>query len=487
MSTDPSAASPIGVLLHLARRARYAASASELRFIAVNETHVLAPYRQAALWLTDGGVKALSGVVVPESNAPFVQWLERIGRTLAARNSQAPLTITADSLLPQDAVEWEEWLPAQALWLPLRTPGAVSASGGLLLARDQPWQPAEIQLLAEWVDVWQHAWVSLQVAAAKKGWRAWFRSSAVASEAKHFEPGEPKSARNASPLRPGGSEAFAFVAKLSRNIWRSPIKRYGLIVFACLFIPVRLTVLVPGELVPAKPAAIRAPLDGTVDRFFVVPNQIVKAGEPLFQLDLTTLTSKLNLSLQEGATANAEYRQSAQQAVFDVRSKAQLATLEGRISERRTEVDYLRAQLARAQITAPRDGIALVDDPSEWIGKPVATGEKVMTIADEHDVEVEAWLAPADMIDLPRSAAVVLYLNASPLDPVHARLRYAAHEAVARPDGNFAYRLRAVLEKGALKPRVGLKGTARISGQRVPLLYWVIRRPLAVIRPYIGI
>lgn len=483
MSAESSDASPVGVLLHLARRARHAASASELGFIAVNETHILAPYRQAALWLADGGVKALSGVVVPESNAPFVQWLERIGRTLAAKNLQAPLTITADSLQPHDAAEWNEWLPAHGVWLPLSAVGSVTARGGLILAREQPWQVSEIQILAEWIDVWQHAWNSLHVAAAEKGWRRWFKSSG----AKRLESGVPEPARDASQLGQGRSDVFTFVASLSRSIWRSRIKRYGVVLLACLFIPVRLTVLVPGELVPAQPAAIRAPLDGTVDRFFVVPNQIVKAGAPLFQLDLTTLSSKLNLSLQERATADAEYRQSAQQAVFDVRSKAQLATLEGRIYERRTEVEYLRAQLARARITAPRDGIALVDDPSEWIGKPVVTGEKVMTIADEHDVEVEAWLAPADMIDLPRSATVVLYLNAAPLDPVHARLRYAAHEAVARPDGNFAYRVRAVLEEGGLKPRVGLKGTARVSGKHVPLLYWMIRRPLAVIRPYIGL
>ena len=69
---------------------------------------------------------------------------------------------------------------------------------------------------------------------------------------------------------------------------------------------------------------------------------------------------------------------------------------------------------------------------------------------------------------LPAAAAVTLYLNATPLDPVAATLLYAAHEAVARPDGSFAYRLRARLEPGEPHLRVGLKGTARISGGRVP-------------------
>ena len=51
----------------------------------------------------------------------------------------------------------------------------------------------------------------------------------------------------------------------------------------------------------------------------------VKAGDKLFQLDLTTLSSRLAVAKQGLVTAEAEYRQSAQQAVFDPKSKAQLA------------------------------------------------------------------------------------------------------------------------------------------------------------------
>jgi hypothetical protein len=146
----------------------------------------------------------------------------------------------------------------------------------------------------------------------------------------------------------------------------------------------------------------------------------------------------------------------------------------------------LQAQLTRAQITAPRAGVVLMDDPTEWIGRPVAVGERVLTIADEHDVEIEAWLAPFDAIELARDATVTLYLNATPLHPVRARLRYVAHEAIARPDGTFAYRLRATIVTDGGNPRIGLKGTARVSGGYVPLIYWVARRPLAAVRPWIG-
>ena len=132
----------LGALLHLGRRARQAGATAELGFIVVNETLALAPYRQAALWVADRGVVALSGVVAPEANAPFVHWLERVLQKLLADKPEATAVAPSD-LATDEAAEWDEWLPAHALWLPLPQ----DTPGGVLLARDTPWQPGEIGLL----------------------------------------------------------------------------------------------------------------------------------------------------------------------------------------------------------------------------------------------------------------------------------------------------------------------------------------------------
>jgi multidrug resistance efflux pump len=192
------------------------------------------------------------------------------------------------------------------------------------------------------------------------------------------------------------------------------------------------------------------------------------------------------VAAQALATAEAEYRQALQQALNDGKSKAQLATLQGRIEERRAETDFLQGQAARARVTAPRDGVALFDDPSEWVGRPVATGERIMRIAAPEDVEVEAWAAIGDAIPLAAGAPVNLYLAAGPLDTVSAKVRYVAYEAVQRPDGGYAYRVRATLDAPSGQ-RVGLKGTAKLSGGWVPMAYWIVRRPLAAIRQTLGL
>jgi hypothetical protein len=157
----------------------------------------------------------------------------------------------------------------------------------------------------------------------------------------------------------------------------------------------------------------------------------------------------------------------------------------GRVEEKRAEVSYLNEQLKRSRVLAPKAGLVLMDDPAEWIGKPVAVGERVLRIAAAGDLEVEVWVPLSDAIALPKDASVTLYLNASPLSPVSARLRYMAHEAVTRPEGYQAYRARAVLTQ-ATQYRVGLKGTAKLQGERIPLVYWMMRRPLAMLRSYLG-
>jgi Barrel-sandwich domain of CusB or HlyD membrane-fusion len=437
----------LATLLRLARRARHAGDLNELAFTLVNESFQLAEYRQSALWLRQGGIRALSGVSAPEQNAPFVHWLSGLVASMSSVSSNDEMTriITAGDV-PQDLRgSWAEWLPAEVLWVPLSN----TQTGVLLMARDAHWQPDEIALLSEWTDMWAHEW----------------------------------RARVNAQLRRGLFGGWAGLKNLRNARWI----RYALPAVVILCIPVRLTVLAPGELVPARPSVIRAPFDGVVGQVLVQPNQRVSENQPLFTLDQSTLQARLGVAQQALITAEAAYRQQAQIAVFDAKGKARLAELQGAIAERQAEASYLKQQLERSTITASRDGIVMFDDPSQLTGRPVVTGERIATVADEHDVEVEAWLAPGDLIELPSRPHVTLYLNTSPLSPVSATLRYVLYEATESPDGSFAYRMRATVNKDQALHRVGLRGTAKVSGKHVPLVYWLLRRPLATARELIGL
>lgn len=464
----PEQAAPLATLLALAGRARTVQSQAELGFVLVNDTHALVPFRQAALWWADGQVAALSGVTAPEANAPYVHWLQAVlagwlARARTLRATQTPLQ--TDLLVPTDlapalAEAWAEWLPAHVLCVPMgpsaadAPPGATPAAGCLLLARDEPWGDAEHALLDEWAAIWWHA----HRAVARSAWARWL----------------------------GAEQATAAGSRTRRWLGRGLKTAVALAALAAMALPVPLTVLAPAELVPLNPAVVRAPLDGVVGKVLVQPNERVRAGQPLFEFDRTSLESRLEVARKALGTVQADYRNKSQRALVDPEARAQLAVLQGQMDEKATEVRYLGTLNQRGTVPAPRAGVALFGDATEWLGKPVVTGEKVMVVADEHAVELEAWLSPADALPLAAGSPVKLFLNTDPLTPLAASLRYVAHEAVERPDGQPAYRVRATLAAGT-QPRVGLKGTARLEGESVPLGYWVLRRPLAAARAWLGL
>lgn len=459
----------LATLLHLGKRAREANSLAELGFVAVNESHALLPYRQAALWLNGdrpgtGQVQALSGVASIEGNAPYVMWL---GQLFAAcpLTEQSPLrALDAREISSALASEWSDWLPHQVMLVRL-PPLAAFQGGVLLLAREEAWHDTELSLLPEWGAILAQAFALHVPHSLLARFKRWHGAWAASEQA-------------------GTDEGW--LAQLRRWLARRSLWQLGVLALAVVAVlPVRLTVLAPAELVPLKPAVIRAPMDGVVDKVLVTPNQLVKKGTPLFEFDRISVESRLQVATSTLATSQAEYRSRAQRALFDAESKAQLAVIQGQIEEKRAEVDYLKSLSGRAAVTAPVDGVVLFGDATEWVGRPVVTGERVMVVADPQAAEVEAWLSPGDAVPLTVGSNVQVYLNADPLHPLHARLRYVAHEAVARPEGHYAYRVRAELLPGE-QGRVGLKGSAKFAGQRVLLVYWVLRRPLAQARAWLG-
>src|SRR2546426_10935276 len=103
----------LSTLVQLVKRARHAATARELAFIMVNETHSLLPYRQAVLWRHTGKgrgrIVAISGASVVERHAPLTTWLKRVLRKLDKEASDARPVGAAD--LPSRLGEgWAEWM-----------------------------------------------------------------------------------------------------------------------------------------------------------------------------------------------------------------------------------------------------------------------------------------------------------------------------------------------------------------------------------------
>lgn len=244
--------------------------------------------------------------------------------------------------------------------------------------------------------------------------------------------------------------------------------------------------MAPASVIPAHPTILRAAIDGVIDRFYIQPNDQVSKDQLLLSLEEKTIKNKLNVTRKTLAVAEAEYRKTAQQAMYDMDSKAQVNILKSRTEQQQAEVRSMEDWLSRIDIKATHAGIAIFSDVNDWIGKPVTVGERILMVADPDDVELEIQLPIADAIKLEQGAEVKFFLNVDPVTPVSASLYFSAYQAEVTQDEVLAYRLKARFTSANALPRIGLKGTAKVFGSRVPFVYYLLRRPLATLRQWIG-
>ncbi|VXC17875.1 Multidrug transporter [Pseudomonas sp. 8Z] len=434
----PTSAERIFALfLGLQQQARNASNIEQLAFAMVNDGQAMFGFRHAAL-LIAGKAQALTGISVVEANAPFVAFVERAASALLGQGRlDEGHNVDSAHLDEQTRLDMNSLSAPYAYWLPLKNRSG-ETFGGLWLAREQPFNDAEQSLLQQLADTYAHAWLALQ---PRKPWR----------------------------MRWPRKKLLAMAALLS----------------LVLLVPVRQSVLAPAEVVPLGGRVVAAPLDGVIAEFLVKPNQSVAAGDILVRFDATSLKAQADVAERALGVAEAELKANSQRAFADAESSARLDLLAARVEQKRAERDYAQQLLARSEVRAERAGIAVFADAERLTGKPVQTGERLMQIADPSQAELRIELPVSDAIALEPGADVALFLDSDPLHRHEAKLERAAYEAQGTAAGQLAYRLDAAF--AATPPRIGLRGTAKLFGDRAPLAYYLLRRPLAAARQGLGL
>jgi len=329
-------------LAELESLSRQADSVQQLSFHIANDAHPLLRYRQALVFsATPGGLRLLniSGLVSLDEQSPYVVWLGHVRTWLHERlASGEPRWLTIDAAAQAGEIVrsgWEEWWSGGVWALPLRTRAGHVLGWAVFLLDDAPSAGHSI-VMTRLSQAWGYHWEML-----------------------------------------AGRER-----KLSRW-WGSRARRIAIAAAILVpFVPIRQSALAPAEITSLDLQMVSAPIEGVIKAIHVRPNQPVKAGQPLFSLDDTTLSHRLDVAAQAVAVADAELLAARQNAFRSDDSKAQLTTLQSRAEERRAELESIRSQLQRQTVTAPRDGVAVFADVNDWLGKPVVTGERIMQLAN---------------------------------------------------------------------------------------------------------
>lgn len=440
-----TALNQFAAMLRLEQLVRAAETLLEAGFIIVNETRSLAPYTQAVLLLgrADEPLKVtrLSNLSEVDRTTPYVAWVESVARHLAAQEeADAPFVINANALTPDQRRDWVDMAPPDLLWLPLNAAWH-GRQGALILAREGAWTPQEIVLLS------------------------------------HL----------------AGSYAFSILALRPRMrlAWRGKRMRNLLwvgiaVLVAAMFIPVRMSVLAPAEISPKAPFVVTAPLDGVVSQVRVQPNQQVHQGDLLVEMEATDLKGARDVSRRALQVAEAELHRTQQAAFTHLESRGDVARLQAQVDLRHKEMEFSASRHGNTRLVSARNGVAIIDDPLAWKGRPVRVGERILRIADPKAVEITIMVPVKDAIAITPGHEVRLFLDTAPLQPLLAVVSHATYEPMQDAMEAPAYKLTAQFDAAVSPPRIGLRGTAKLYGEEATLFYYLFRKPMTALRQWLG-
>lgn len=441
----------VSVYIDLEIEARQCADLDALRFAIVNSTRKIAGFDQAFLaerTLTGGWqITRTSSVARIDRNMPDSRkidaWLRHPAHERALQRGEPRI-----ANLEFEAKEWKLRSGAfqfpNAFWLPIKTRDD-RILAALLALKTETWTPQKTALLIPLAAAYGHAW---------------------------------------SALAPGATDSIERV--------RGYISKSRLALAAAIFcglvafIPVPLSALAPAEIVASEPMLVTAPIDGVIEDVLAAPGAWVERGAVVVRYVDVKQRNDVEVASRSRAVAEARYFKVVQSALATQKEMQDLATAKAELDVANAELAYANDLLARSRIKAERAGLLIYSAKSDWVGKPVATGEKLMEIGDPANSEIRIDLPVSDAIALKPGGSISLFLDGDPLRAIGGTITRTSYRPALTAEQQLAFRIHAKFD--IVKPhRIGSRGVARVNGETVSLWFYLFRRPMSAVRQRIGL
>ena len=437
----------IARLISLEKKTREAKSKDELNFIVVNETREIIDYTTSFLLLKSATdkfhINAISDIASIDRTAPLVTFVESIINHKTKKDLKEIESIDLEQFSKKIKKQKPKNIPQYLLCIPIFSPQR-GLQGYLLLARNKNFNDNENELVQHLSRTYGHAY-----------------NTFLAN--------------------------FSIKNFLNKNFTGK--KRWiAISVFILIFLfPVRMTSTAPVEVVAKNPFLITSPFDGVVKKIIANNNDQTKPGDLLVLLEDIDLSNEFNLAKQSLQVAEKELLRTRQSSFTDNEQKSRLAELVAQVDLKRVELKSAERKLKNSKIYSKKKGVVIVDRKSDWQGKPVAVGEKILTIADPNNIEFLIWLPVKDSIVINQDANTNIFLDINPMSSYKGNIIRSTYEPELSPEEVLSYKLISSFKGNRDTPRIGLRGTAKVYGNRTILFYYLFRKPITFIRQLIGI
>lgn len=358
------------------------------------------------------------------------------------KNDDVKLVNTSD--LPKELKDQiKEYSPSSIVWIPLKTiKNNIEVEFYLMLLRNDIFSQQEVELLTY-----------------------------LASSYKYFL---------------FANKKYSFSTKIKNMKLDNKYLKYGLlIIFLAMFIPIRMSVLAPCEVQAKNPLVVTSPIEGSVDEIKVNSNENITNNQLLVKIKDVDLVNNYEITKKKLDTALAEVHSMIQAGFYDIDKKSQISRLEAEVKLKEAELAYAKSLLDKTNIYSKTSGIAIVDNPNEWKGKPVITGEKILLIANPNDIEIKIMLSVKDALFLKENSDVKIFLDNKIFETWNGKVSHISYKPQVTPENIVSYKIIADfdnLKENENIPRIGLRGTAKIYSENVTLFFYLFRKPITSLR-----
>jgi Barrel-sandwich domain of CusB or HlyD membrane-fusion len=444
--SHPAAGQPtLADLLQFEGDIRRQATVPELLYFVANETRRIVAHDQMFILrqarIGDGfTVETISSLASVDRNTPLIQAIEQCVNTIGKQDLLGKAVAFDAVMMAGDHGASFADYPFHAMqFYPLKARDD-SVFAGLLLARKVPLDPSELIRLERIADSSAHSWLAL------------------------------------TANRP--------VSRIAR-IGKRQRKGIAILALGIALFPVQMTALAPVEVVAARPFVISAPFSGVISSIDVLPNARVQKGQLLMRFDDIKFRNEQSLAQQKAQVAAARVERSTTASFAKAEEGHDIGINQAEAQLATADVAYAKDMMAKTQIRAPRDGIVIYTDRTDWEGRAVNVGEPIMQVADPSDVSLRIDLPARAQMTLHPNSRVKIWLDSQPFWAIDARLQTASYQARQTPENILAFALTAKPVNET--PRIGSRGTAEVRGNWAPFAYTLLKRPIASFRQYFGI
>ncbi len=414
-----------------------------LIFLILNDTYEIVTYDRAVLWSLDDNEPRLLGVsgqsAINTSSQIAKQW------KLLVKDLKTPKKIQLINIeqFTHEQKQWEEYAQTSfkpsVLWVPIFSNNRLS--------------------LGLWLERWEgKAWTD------KDGEIINFLAQTYGIAWENFSP------------------RFFFSNHRTKFIWGM-----GLAALLLLFmIQVPLRIAAPCEVVPKDPYLVTAPLEDIIGEVLVNPGQVVKPGDILFQYDKRVALQALKIAENQVRVAQEDLTRAKTLAFKDAKSLAEVSVLEAKLKKEKANLELAQYRASQLVFNSPQPGIAMLEDPDQWRGKPVKVGEKILILFDPKKTKVRIWIPEDDNISLNLKEPIKVFLNINPTVTRQAKLNFVSNATTITEKHVVSFLAEADWMEPQKDAKVGLKGTAVLYGEKVSLFYWIMRKPWIYVRNLLG-